>query len=63
MLALIGQLESLNVDPIANKGEIEKAVGAAARTFSVVEGFKFPGPAIGYSGKVGTTTTAGKSLD
>ena len=35
----------------------------SSRSFSVVEGFNFPGEALGYTGKVGTTTTAGKSLD
>ena len=44
--------------PAANKNDIEKIVAAASRSFSVVEGFNFPGPSIGYTGKVGTTTTA-----
>ena len=60
---LIGQLEVLNLDPAANQGEIEKLVGAAARSFSTVDGFDFPGEPLGYSGTIGTTTTAGKSLD
>ena len=71
--------------------EIEKIIGAASRSFSVVEGFDFPGEPvrvhpkpksrtpslarspnaplalsrlsqIGYTGKVGTTTTAGKVM-
>ena len=63
VIMLIGQLEVLNLDPAANQGEIEKLVGAAARSFSTVDGFDFPGEPLGYSGTPGSTTTAGKSLD
>lgn len=57
----IEQLEALSGD--SNMNEIEAIVAAASRNFNVVGGFEFKGPAIGYTGKVGTTTTAGKSLD
>merc|ERR1719174_603682 len=63
VLTLMRQLEALNADPEANKGEIEKLVIAASRSFSVVDGFSFPGEPLGYTGKVGTTTTAGASFD
>lgn len=33
------------------------------RTFKKVDAFPFPGPAMGYTGVPGTTTTAGKSLE
>ena len=83
-------------NPEANANAIEKIIGAASRTFSVVDTFPFPGepvrlsrpflssvpchPAaacayrmahfnlhrarsqLGYTGTVGTTTTAGKAL-
>ena len=61
LFVTIGQLETLNPD--ADIGEIEKVVSGAARSFQVVKGFEFKGPAIGYSMKPGSTTTAGKSLD
>ena len=63
VFALIQQLEKLAIDPEANKNQIEKIAAGAARTFSVVEAFDFPGEPLGYTGKVGTTTTAGKALD
>jgi hypothetical protein len=63
MMKTINALEALLADPNASKTDMEKWVAAAARSFSVVEGFNFPGEALGYTGKVGTTTTAGKSLD
>ena len=56
---LITKLTALISDPEANKSEIEKLVSAAGRTFSVVEGFKFPGEALGYSMK----PSYGNSLD
>ena len=56
---LVRQLNSLLKSPEANKSEIEKIVGAAARTFSVVEGYKFPGEALGYS----TKPSYGNQLD
>lgn len=49
VLILLGRLEALNASPEANKSEIEKLVGAASRSFSVVEGFEFPGEPLGYS--------------
>merc|ERR1719473_2444447 len=63
MKASIKTLQQLLEADGDNSSEIEKIVAAAARSFSVVPGFTFPGPAIGYTGKVGTTTTAGASLD
>jgi hypothetical protein len=39
-----------------------QVVDAAARSFSKVDGFDFPGEPLGYTGKVGTTTTAGNAL-
>merc|ERR1719174_3074835 len=33
-VALIAQLEALNMEPVANKKEIEKVIGSAARTFA-----------------------------
>ena len=49
--AHVKKLEALLQDPSANASEIEKLVGAAARTFSVVEGYTFPGEALGYTTK------------
>ena len=43
VLTLISQLEVLNVNPEANKSEIEKIISGASRSFSVVEAFPFPG--------------------
>ena len=43
LIALIAKLEVLNANPEVNKGEIEKMIAGAARTFSVVDGFTFPG--------------------
>jgi hypothetical protein len=57
----IKQLEAL--DPEADKSEIEKIVLGASRSFSVVDTFDFPGEPIGYTGKVGTTTFAGKVFE
>ena len=61
IMMMIGQLSVLSPD--TQVSEIEKVVRNAARSFSVVEDFKFPGQALGYTGKAGTTTTAGKALD
>ena len=61
IMMMIGQLSVLSPDTQVT--EIEKVVRNAARSFSVVEDFKFPGQALGYTGTAGTTTTAGKSLD
>merc|ERR1719222_128456 len=51
ILVLIGRLQVLNASPEENKSEIEKLVGAASRSFSVVdaEAFAFPGEPLGYS--------------
>lgn len=56
------KLQALIGAPEANKSEIEKIVLAASRSFSTVDTFTFPGEPIGYTGKEGTTTTAGKAL-
>ena len=61
ILFVLGQLEALTKNPEANKGEIEKVVAAASRSFSVVEAFNFPGEALGYTGTPGKTT-AGKEF-
>ena len=63
MLMTIKRLEVLIKSPEDNASDIEKLVSAAARSFSVVDTFNFPGEPIGYTGKVGTPTTAGKSLE
>ncbi|KAL1520881.1 hypothetical protein AB1Y20_022442 [Prymnesium parvum] len=57
--SLVKQLTALLKNPEKNKNEIEKMVGAAARTFSRVEGYKFPGEPLGYSLK----PTQDNSLD
>merc|ERR1711959_159238 len=65
VFTLINKLEKLNKATSRSKktmAEIGKIIGAASRSFSVVEGFDFPGEPIGYTGKVGTTTTAGKVM-
>ena len=49
LLVAIDRLQALNASPEANKNEIEKIVSAASRSFSVVEGYDFPGEALGYS--------------
>ena len=59
--SLIAQLKALNKS--GNKSEIEKLISAMGRNFGKIETFSFPGEALGYTGKVGTTTTAGKALD
>ena len=51
MLVMIGRLQALNASPETNKNEIEKLVGAASRSFSVVGGYDFPGEPLGYSQK------------
>jgi len=63
LVKTINQLETLLKEPDANKSEIEKIVSAAARSFQVVDGFVFKGEPLGYTGKPGTTTLAGKSFD
>ena len=55
--------EKLNADPAANMNAIQKIVTAAARSFQVVDGYDFKGEPLGYTGKTGTTTTAGKALE
>jgi hypothetical protein len=59
----VTNLRMLIGSPLENKSEIEKLVASAARSFSVVGGFGFPGEPLGYSGEVGTTTTAGEALE
>jgi len=61
VLMMIGALSVLS--PEKQLSEIEKIVRGAARSFEVTDDFDFKGPAIGYTGKPGTTTTAGKSLN
>merc|ERR1712216_891392 len=51
VLLLLGQLTALSKSPEDNKNAIEKLVGAAARNFNVVEGYDFPGEALGYTDK------------
>lgn len=62
-LKLVAQLKELNLSPIANKNEIEKLVKAMGRSFGTVDAFTFPGEPLGYTGKVGTTTFAGKVFE
>ena len=50
-LVMIGRLQALMASPEDNKNEIEKLVGAASRSFSVVKGYDFPGEALGYTQK------------
>jgi hypothetical protein len=61
IIATIKQLQSLGAD--ADPNALEKIIAAASRSFSVVDNFEFPGEPLGYTGKAGTTTTAGKALD
>merc|ERR1712226_18462 len=65
ILVLIGRLQVLNASPEESKSEIEKLVGAASRSFSVVdaEAFDFPGEPLGYSLKPTKVQTAGKALE
>ena len=44
-----------------DKSELEKVVAGIARNFGTVDAFEFKGPAVGYSSKPGTTTTAFKA--
>ena len=53
MLMTIKRLEVLIKSPEDNASDIEKLVSAAARQFSVVDTFNFPGEPIGYTGKDG----------
>lgn len=62
-LGMIVQLTELNKEPAANKGALEKLISGFGRSFGTVEAFNFPGEALGYSEKPGSTTTAGKALD
>jgi len=57
----IDQLEALGAG--GDQNELEKIIASAARSFSTVEGFDFPGEPLGYTGKVGTTVAAGKTFD
>jgi hypothetical protein len=63
IITAIAQLEALIAAPGKNQNEIEKLVFAAARSFSTVKNFEFPGAPLGYTGVPGTTTVAGKALD
>lgn len=59
-----GLLQVLTDSPDSNKSEIEKLVGAASRSFSVLdEAFDFPGIALGYSEKPTKPQPAGKLLN
>merc|ERR1719506_1310509 len=49
VLVLIGRLQALSASPADNRGEIEKLVGAASRTFMRSETYDFPGEALGYT--------------
>ena len=62
-LGMIVQLTELNKEPEANKNALEKLISGFGRSFGTVEAFNFPGEALGYSEKPGSTTTAGKALD
>merc|ERR1711935_1093823 len=62
-LGMIVQLTELNKEPEANKNALEKLISGFGRSFGTVEAFTFPGEALGYTEKPGSTTTAGKSLD
>merc|ERR1712167_48069 len=57
----IEQLEALGAG--GDQNELVKIIASAARSFSLVEGFEFPGEPLGYTGKVGTTVIAGKTFD
>ena len=62
-MGMIVQLTELNKAPEANKNALQKLISGFGRSFGTVEAFDFPGDALGYTGKVGTTTVAGKALD
>ena len=62
-MGMIVQLTELNKEPEANKNALEKLISGFGRSFGTVEAFNFPGEALGYTEKPGSTTTAGKSLD
>ncbi len=53
----------LNKAPEANKNALQKLISGFGRSFGTVEAFDFPGDALGYTDKVGTTTVAGKALN
>ena len=60
VLLTIDQLTALSPD--ANLSEIEKIVAGAARSFSVVDNFDFPGEPLGYTGDPGSVAAA-KAFD
>ena len=60
VFATIAQLEGLGAD--AGKSELEKIISAASRSFSVVDGFDFPGEPLGYTGAP-STMIADKAFD
>ena len=62
-MGMIVQLTELNKAPEANKNALQKLISGFGRSFGTVEAFDFPGDALGYTGKVGTTTVAGKALN
>lgn len=57
IIATMAQLKALG--PNADKDALSQIIDAASRSFSVVEGFEFPGEPLGYTGKP-STTVAGK---
>ena len=61
IVATIKQLEHLGAD--GDKNEVEKIIAAASRSFSVVEGFDFPGEPLGYSGSPTRSLRADKVFD
>ena len=62
-MGMIVQLTELNKAPEANKNALQKLISGFGRSFGTVEAFDFPGDALGYTGKAGTTTVAGKALN
>merc|ERR1712224_89309 len=65
-LEMYSQLKTIAAkadDSATSKSELEKIVAGIGRTFGTVENFEFKGPAVGYSGKPGTTIISGKAFD
>merc|ERR1712008_272660 len=58
---LIGELKTKSSSQ--KDGSLEKVISGFGRSFGTVDAFNFPGEALGYTEKPGSTTTAGKSLD
>ena len=42
-LLMLGRLQALNQNPVANKSEIQKIIEGMARSFGKTEGYDFPG--------------------